>query len=69
MIKIKAKFDIDNQKLNWKYKTKNTNTIEHLTVIWNLIDIILEEQEQITEKELLDMIKNRKKFMIEMEEK
>ena len=69
MIKIKAKYDIDKQIYDWTYKAKHTNTMENLATIWNLIEKILENDEYINEDDLIELIKNRKKYMIEMEEK
>ena len=69
MIKIKAKFNKDNDKLEWNYKIKNTNAMEHICVIWNLFDIILEKTPEISEKELIELIKKRKKYAEELEKK
>ena len=66
MIKLTAKYNEDKNELDWKYNAKRTHALEHLCVIWNLIDIVLEKTPDITEKELLNMIKNRKKYIEEI---
>ena len=66
MIKIKASFDFKTKKFEWNYKTRKTNTLEHLCAVWNLCDEILDNTPDITEKELLDMIKNRRKYLEEI---
>lgn len=66
MIKIKANFDVKNESFDWTYKGKNTNTLENLCVIWNLIEGILRNNDEITEKDVMEMIKDRRKYMAEI---
>lgn len=66
MIKIKANLDVDSSRMKWKYKSKKTNSLEHLCIIWNLFDTILEKTPQITEKDLIEMIINRKRYVEEL---
>lgn len=68
MINIKAKivgYDDDSQFVKiMKYKTKNTNTAEHLCVINTLVTAILDNQPDMTMTELVKLIKqNYKKSM------
>ena len=63
MIKIKAKYDEKNDIFNYNYKIKNSNTIEHLAIIWKLIDAIIDNDKNIDEKTIIKMIKDRKKYM------
>lgn len=69
MIKIKASFNTKTNEFDWKYSVKHTNSMEHIATIWNLIDKILENDEYVNEADLIKLIKNRKKYMTEMEEK
>lgn len=63
MIKIKAKLDVKNNTLNWNYKGKKTNSLENICVIWNLMDNILANNSELTENDLLEIFKNRKKYI------
>lgn len=63
MIRIKAKYDEINDIFNYDYKIKNSNTIEHLAIIWKLIDTIIDNDKNIDEKTIIKMIKDRKKYM------
>lgn len=69
MIKIKAKYNVEKDEFEWNYSGKHTNSMEHLATIWNLIEKILENDEYVNEADLMKLIKNRKKYMTEMEEK
>ncbi len=63
MIKIKAKFNSKDETFKCNYKINKSNTIEHLAVIWRLIDSIIDNDENIDEATIIKMIKDRKKYM------
>lgn len=42
MIKIKTDYDKEQDKLSWNYESKKSNTMEHLAVIQNLFDLIIQ---------------------------
>ena len=64
MIKIKAEVKND-EGFEVDYEVEKTTTLEHLLLISRLVDTILENQKDISEKEIIKFIKNRRKYMEE----
>lgn len=66
MIKLKTKIvgkDEDNQYVKCtQYKTKHTNSLEHIVAIGILVEAIMDNQEDMTITELCKIIKNNYKF-------
>ena len=65
MIRIETKID-DKDRFEINYAIENGNTMEHLLLISRLVDIILENEKNINEKEIIKFIKKRKKYMEEV---
>lgn len=64
MIKIKAKIN-DDDVFDIQYDVQETCALENLAVISYLVNIILEKDDNITEKEIINFIKKRNKYMKE----
>ena len=57
MIKVKAKYDEENNIFSVKYDTKKTFTLENIALIEYLCETILENDEKITLEEIFDLVK------------
>ena len=60
MIKIKAKYDEENNIFSVKYNDKNTFTLENIALIEFLCETILENDEDMTMKKIFDLVKTIK---------
>lgn len=60
MIKIKAKYDEEKNVFSVKYDTKKTFTLENIALIEFLCETILENDEDMTIKEIFDLVKTIK---------
>lgn len=65
MIKIKYNFDCEEYNEKYKITTKNTNSMEHMMLIANLMLNIKKNQENYNEKETIKMIKEFMKMIEE----
>lgn len=65
MIKIKYNFDCEECNEKYKITTKNTNSVEHMMLIANLMLNIKNHQENYNEKETIKMIKEFMKIIEE----
>ena len=61
MIKIEAKTNEDI--FDIKLEAENTNTFEILLLISRMVDLILENDKNIKEKDIYRFVKNRRKYM------
>lgn len=61
MIKIKAKYDEENNIFSVKYNDKNTFTLENIALIEFLCETILENDEDMTLEEIFKLVKTIKK--------
>ena len=61
MIKIKAKYDEENNIFSVKYNDKNTFTLENIALIEFLCETILENDEDMTIKEIFKLVENIRK--------
>lgn len=66
MIKVETKVNDDTFSI--KYEAENTSSMEHLMLISNLMDKILENNKEVKEKDIIKFIKNRQKFFDKLEE-
>lgn len=60
MIKINTNYDNDTDRFTWDYSTKHSNTMEHLAVIQNLCDAIIENDKYF--KKYKDIFKEVEKI-------
>lgn len=65
MIKIKYNFDCEKCNEEYKITTKNSNSMEHMMLIANLMLNIKKGQENYNEKETIKMIKEFMKMIEE----
>lgn len=61
MIKVKAKYDKENNIFSVKSDTKNTFTLENIALIEYLCETILENTEDMTLEEIFKLVKTIKK--------
>lgn len=61
MIKVKAKFNEENNIFSVKYDTKHTFTLENIALIEYLCEAILENDEDMTMEEIFKLVKTIKK--------
>ena len=61
MIKIKAKYDEENNIFSVKYDTRKTFTFENIALIEYLCETILENDEDMTIKEIFKLVENIRK--------
>jgi len=47
MIKIKTKYDNETDNFTWNYESEHSNTMEHLAIIHNLCEAILQNDKNI----------------------
>ena len=67
MIKLKTTIDFENEKFSIKkYECHNSCTIEHLGLIVFLMDMIQQNDETMTDKEIFKQIKEVRKEMEEI---
>lgn len=64
MIKLKTTIDVENEKFSIKkYEQHNSCTLEHLGLIVFLMEMIQENDETMTDKEIFKQIKEVRKEM------
>ena len=66
MIKVETK--VNDDVFSVQYEAQNTSSMEHLMLISNLIEKILENTDDVKEKDIIKFIKNRQKFFDKLEE-
>jgi len=67
MIKLKTMIDLENEKFGVKkYECHNSCTLEHLGLIVFLMEMIQENDETMTDKEIFKQIKEVRKEMEEI---
>ena len=60
MIKVKAKYNKENNIFSIKYNEKNTFTLENIALIEYLCETILENDENMTMEEIFNLVKTIK---------
>ena len=69
MIKIETEYDNDLDQLTWKYENKHSHTLEHLTVIQSLFDLIIKNDPNFNSyRDVFKGLKRVKQDMISKEE-
>ena len=69
MLKIKAKYDEKTNNFNIIQDAKNANFTEYFGVINALMDEILTQIDILDEEKLIEIIKNRKKYVEQTQDK